>query len=339
MENKKHIPQKTNQHDDLEYLSSVAFDTFGFDDKDLESITNRIDSKITKPNLYSTIFISVLCGLLIGITGVFVWYQKNKNHPSVYQNLFEEKTALSLNNHINKNDTLFPEIKTDLKKPVEHYSSNHEITEPLLPIETSTENIPNIPPTINLEEEKHAEEIRFQFIPNAPVLFINDLKVTNYQLYYFKNNSELILNKSSGLSAEYENKANVSANFTGNINKTLAHKLIRRAMKAFYANRFINCIEDLDQLYKYNKDDANAQFYLGSCYFQLKKYALAKTYFTKNIDNSNNIFHQESEFYLALSLLNLNDDENAKEQLQTIVKNNGFYSLRAKEALEKWKLD
>ncbi len=337
MTNKKHTQNNNQSNDDLDYLSSVAFDNFGFDDNDLEDITKRIDSETnnTKTNLYSTIFISVLCGLLIGVTCVFVWYQKSKNHPSVYQNLLEEKTQLSLHNTVSKNDTIFPELKSNSEKTIEHFTSNHEIPEPILHTESTVENIPTINPIINLEEEKHEEEIHFQFIPNAPVLFISNLKVTNYQSYYFKNNQELNLMESSGLSAEYENKTSAKSTFIDQVNKTLAHKLIRSSMKAFYTNHFVNCIEDLTQLYNYNKDDANAQFYLGMCYFQLKKYALAKTYFTKNIDNQNNIFHQESEFYLALSLLNLNEEETAKQQLQTIVNNKGFYSLRAKEVLEK----
>ncbi len=337
MANKKHIQPNNQGQDDLEYLSQLAFDAFGFEDKDVDAITKRIDAKtnVTKNNVYTTILISVLCGLLIGITVVFGWFQKNKNHPSVYQNLFDEKTQRSLNNSVSKNDTLFPENKLMPKTIPEHFNSNHEISEPILPTETTTENIMAINPKVSLTEDKHEEDLLFEFIPNAPVLFISNLKVTNYQSYYFKNNTELNLNETTGLSAEYENKTSVKNTFIDQVNKTLAHKLIRQAMKSFSTNRFINCIDDLTLLYNYNKDDANAQFYLGMCYFQLHQYALAKLYFTKNIDNQNNIFHQESEFYLALSLLNLNDTETATQQLQTIVNNKGFYYLRAKNYLEK----
>jgi tetratricopeptide (TPR) repeat protein len=94
-------------------------------------------------------------------------------------------------------------------------------------------------------------------------------------------------------------------------------------------------IEELTMLYDFNHDDANAQFYLGMSYYQLGKYNVAKNFFQKNLDNINNIFHQESEFYQALCLLNLKQNEEAVKQLQIIVNNKGFYSVRAKEVLDK----
>ena len=71
------------------------------------------------------------------------------------------------------------------------------------------------------------------------------------------------------------------------------------------------------------------------CYYQLGKYAAAQIYFQKNLDNVNNIFHQESEFYQALSLLNMKQNDEACVQLKRILSNNGFYAARAQETLNK----
>ena len=73
------------------------------------------------------------------------------------------------------------------------------------------------------------------------------------------------------------------------------------------------------------------------CYFQLNKFAIANTYFQKNLDNVNNIFHQESEYYQALCLINTKQVDEAIKQLKIIVTNKGFYSVRAQETLSKIK--
>jgi tetratricopeptide (TPR) repeat protein len=89
----------------------------------------------------------------------------------------------------------------------------------------------------------------------------------------------------------------------------------------------------LTLLYNFNNNDANAQFYLGMANYQLGKYSYAINFFNKNLDNENNIFHQESEFYIALCYLNSNEKEKGMALLNSIIENKGFYSQRAKETL------
>jgi len=49
----------------------------------------------------------------------------------------------------------------------------------------------------------------------------------------------------------------------------------------------------------------------------------------------NNVFHQESEYYQALCLLSMQQENEARQIFQTIINNKGFYSNRAKEIMEK----
>ena len=184
-------------------------------------------------------------------------------------------------------------------------------------------------------ETEDNQELILQFIPNAPVVFINNMKVTNYRLYYFKRNEGINLAINTGVSAQYENSSNIERAILSKNSAYFAHKIIQRAMRLFDSKDYTGCIEELNLLYDYNKDDANTQFYLGLCYYQLGKYTLAQSFFNKNLDNAINIFHQESEFYEALCLLKTNQTELAKAQLQRIVVNKGFYCDRAKEILQK----
>ena len=326
----KQALEKNMQQDDLSYLSSIAFEQFKVSDSEITNLNVLIDKKTSSSSSFNTIFISLLCGLLIGISVFFVIFQKSKNHPSVYQSIEEEQAANSLNNTIKQTDTVFPVIEP---KVIEHYNTIAEKIEET-PIAEMPETLPIKSVDLPAIEDKE-EDIVFAFTPNAPVMFISNLKVTNYRMYYFKQSEAIDLSINTGVSAQYGSKADIERPVMNSSNTYLAHKVIAQAMRLFNSKNIVSCIDELTILYNYNKDDANAQFYLGMCYYQLNKYAAANAYFQKNLDNVNNIFHQESEFYQALCLLNIKQTDEATKQLQTIANNKGFYSERAKETLSK----
>lgn len=328
----QHSLEKSMQETDLSYLSAVAFEQFGVSVDEIDALNKKIDNKTKgSSGSFNTVFVSVLCGLLIGVSVFFVIFQKSKNHPSVYQSIDEEKAALKLENNIADNDTVFPKIET---KEIEHFNTIVDHVEEIKTPEV-LEPLPSQPLNISLPEKEEEEDIVFQFTPNAPIVFIHNMKVTNYRMYYFKNSYAIDLNTNMGTPAQYGSQADIETAYLHKSNSYLAHKIIKQAMRFFNSKNISNCIEELTMLYDYNQDDANAQFYLGMCYYQLGKYAIAKNFFQKNLDNINNIFHQESEYYQALSLLNLKQTDEANKQLQYIVNNKGFYSARAKEVLDK----
>jgi tetratricopeptide (TPR) repeat protein len=325
--------EKKMQQDELSYLSSVAFEQFKVSNAEIDRLNLLVDKKAGKSfTSFNTIFISLLCGLFIGISVFFVIFQKSKTHPSVFQSIEEENnSAKKLNNTVSSTDTVFPEHTP--QPVIEHYNTIADHVE-----ETKTVEMPEILPVKTPalpEPEKMEEDIIFRFIPNAPVMFISNLKVTNYRLYYFKRNEAIDLSVNTGLSAQYENNASVEHIALSKSGAYQAHRIIQKAMRLFSSKHIANCIEELNLLYNFNNDDANAQFYLGMCYFQTGKYNFAQNYFQKNLDNENNIFHQESEFYLAMCLLNLKQTDKALEQLQKIVTTKGFYAARAQEVLNK----
>lgn len=330
----KHFEKKL-QIDDLSYLSSIAFEQFKVNDSEINELKLRIDKKTYRKSYsFNTIFISVLCGLFIGISIFFILFQKSKIHPSVFQIFNTTPPEIKLENKINSNDTVFPAIPN---KSTEHYQTivNNAIEEQ--DIANDPQTLPSKPLSLDVPEINTNDDILYQFTPNAPVIFIHNLKVTNYRLYYFNHQSAINLSVSNGLSAQYGSNSDIERTSLTRSNSYYAHKMIQKAMNLFSSKHIDNCIEELTMLYEFNHDDANAQFYLGMCYFQIGKYGIAKNYFQKNLDNINNIFHQESEFYQALCLLNLKQTQDANAQLQTIINNKGFYSARAKETLEKQK--
>ncbi len=333
MNTDKHIG-KQNEIDDLSYLSSVAFEKFEVSDSEIDFLKAKIDKKVGFSGGQSTsIVVSILIGLFIGISVFFVIFQKQKNHPSINNMNEFEHSNMSLNNLIAKTDTVFPDIKVTTKNVInEHYASlaNNQVE---LNIIESPEHLE--PKALALEEIKAPEnnDIIFEFIPNAPIIFIKNLKITNYRSYYFKHNEAVNLSINAGLSAQYENNSSIEKNAISKSNAYLAHKIIQNAMWLFYTKKISTCIEELTLLYNYNTDDANAQFYLGMCYYQLGKYTNAVNFFSKNLDNENNVFHQESDFYQALCYISTNEKEKGAVLLNSIIENKGFYSTRAKETL------
>jgi tetratricopeptide (TPR) repeat protein len=326
--------EKLNQTDDLSYLASVAFETFQVSDLEIDFLKTKIDKKVGfSGGQFSAIFISVLTGLFIGISVFFVIFQRQKNHPSI-NNLNEiSQNDKSLNNLILKTDTVFLVNETEKVVDVkEHFTSiaNNQAESVLV---ESPEHIE--PKTLLLDDSKMTEnnDIIFEFIPNAPVVFISNLKVTNYRSYYFKHNEVVDLSVNTGLSAQYENNSKIEKTNLSKSNAYLAHKIIQNAMWLFSTKKIANCIEELTLLYNFNNNDANAQFYLGMANYQLGKYNYAINFFKKNLDNENNIFHQESDFYLALCYINGGEKEKGTILLNSIIENKGFYCQRAKETL------
>lgn len=331
--------EKQLQQDDLHYMSSVAFEEFDVSAEEIVKLTKRMNkhSAVPKYNLFQTVFISAMCGLLIGVSVFFVIFHKNQNHPSVWQIIEAEEsaTAKSLHNSIKAGDTLFPIVETK-PQTIEHFRTTENQMEEIT-IAEPPDMLSTLSSSLSTEDKTEDKDIVLQFIPNAPVIFIHQLKVTNYKAYYFKQNQTIDLGELSGLSAQYESHANIETNQLRRSNAYLANKIIQNAMRLFNSKKYANCIEELMLLYNYNKDDANAQFYLGMCFYLSNKYSVAQHYFQQNLDNQNNIFHQESEFYQALCFLNTHQKEKAFEQLKQIIANKGFYSTRAQEVLDKQK--
>ncbi len=330
--------QKAMQQDELSYLSGLAFEQFDVGKEELEKLNARIDKRAGgKGSYFQAVLISLFCGLFIGISIFFVLFHKSQTHPSVFQAIEPEKPKEALN-AVSSTDTVFPETVLALPpKEEEHYTSTvNQALEPAVVMEAPE---PMSIKAIDLPETApdKEEDIILSFSPNAPVIFISNLKVTNYRLYYFKQNESIDLSINTGVAAQYESKAHVENIYINRSESFLAHKIIMRAMKLFSGRHYTNCMEELSMLYEFNKNDANAQFYLGMCHYLTGKYSTALLYFQKNLDNENNIFHQESDFYQAMCFLQTRQNDKGVAQLQSIVNAKGFYSERAQEVLSKQK--
>ena len=149
-----------------------------------------------------------------------------------------------------------------------------------------------------------------ELLPNAPSIYLYDLKVTEYQKLYYQPDGNALT-----------------------VNDTAVPALINQAMKNFYNQHFDITITKLKPLLVINKDDPNALFYTGVAYYYQKNYPQAIIMLNR-IDNlSNNAFKQDAYWYKALCFIDLQKKDEAKTLLQHIVDTQGFYTEEAKKQL------
>jgi tetratricopeptide (TPR) repeat protein len=71
----------------------------------------------------------------------------------------------------------------------------------------------------------------------------------------------------------------------------------------------------------------------GVANFEVKRYPEAKQSFVKVIDNKDNMYIDQAQWYLALCYLNTNDTEKAKQLFEIIGKEDGIYRNDAKKII------
>jgi tetratricopeptide (TPR) repeat protein len=88
-----------------------------------------------------------------------------------------------------------------------------------------------------------------------------------------------------------------------------------------------------NKVLKSKPEDMQTVLLIGVSNFEEKKYPEAKQTFGKVIDNKNNLFIDQAQWYLALCYLNTNENEKAKQLFSIIAKDNGIYKKEANKII------
>lgn len=326
------------QKDSFSYLTSIAAEEFSISEHDIENLKQKIDQKTTPGGRGQGAFVGLMMGLLIGLSIFFVLFNKSKIHPSVRQwfNETSNDSLLSLNNPVSTSDTIFPVIQQNTSPyQTEHFTTMHNDLRSV-----NYEKLDNMQPKdiqVQLPVADHVEDeqdLVLKFAPNAPVVFIHDLKITNYSLYYGDKTQKSI---DDGIPAQFDNKKekDLITKLQEKAEAGFAGKQIKEAMRQFSKGQYSACIHAMKPLLDIHPADVNALFYTGMSFYYLNNDAQSVLYFDKVLADDNNIFHQEAEFYKALSLMRSNKTEEAKDLFLNIEKAKGFYSQRASDMLKK----
>lgn len=176
------------------------------------------------------------------------------------------------------------------------------------------------------------DERRIKFIINSPVMYIHELKVSDYRRLYFKKDRYVNLN-GNGLSADQAVPSPEPASHLRQEAPVYLHEQLAEALGAIRKGQYDVASVKLLDLETYTKNDINCNFYLGLCFYYRKNYAKAVERFDACVHDLNNAFLQESEYYKALALLELGKTEEAVALLRRIADDGEFYAGKARTVL------
>ncbi len=334
----KHQPSA----DDFDYLANKGFEKTPFSEADLEDIQQRIDKKVgsTRTNIPKGRIITAIALLS---TATVLWYTlyygngaKNKTpdpHTAITSETPGAAEQTVVTDSVVKNEpTISISKKENTVYPKEHFTKENtgvHFTQDISPEILPSHNITNIETTNELPTQKQVLEL----LPNAPVIYLFNLKVSDYQQLYFKKNEPFNI-KNGGLSSDYENITGYKSVKNKEEPVYTADMVLKDALVAFNKQDYPKSISLFSILLELNKKDVNALFYSALSFYHNNNHPKALAFLDKVLDNENNVFDQEAEWYKAQALLKTNNKEAALELLLKINSRKGFYSDKAADKLK-----
>ena len=326
--------EKILSADDMNYLAAKGFEKTNNVSADKDELISRIDSKTFSSINLNAIFIG---GIIVVVFTTFfcllIKPEKNKKAGPRLKNTQTEQTTIFSYPKTNifisagQKDYSFKNEKTS-KFPKEHFSIKNR--EELSYSQEEDKELVNITTNhITSIASENNTYVNLEQLPNAPIIYINSFAITNYHIYYFKNNTFQLLN--GGVDPQYSDGSSFKSNRVEIIegDKTTADQVVREAIDYFSQQKYAECIASFDLLLKINKEDVNAFFYSGMSYFYTEKNERAISFFDKVLESENNIFHQEAAYYKSNALLAQGKTLEARALLAKIIDAKGFYANRS----------
>jgi hypothetical protein len=312
---------------DLEQIAQMGYTEFPDAQHDVDALKKNIKAR-AQGNLFSgATFLSLTIALFLGITYFFMIYNSPELFPSRFENL-AQKTKQNIIKEINL-DTIA--ITAKIKKtPADKFSEPAHLDTSLLFGKAEQLDIIN---EISVGKNMDPADADLKFSPNAPYIYLYDLKIANYNGYYFKTPKRIMVQ--GGLDANRDSKSSQEPLTQTPYQEYYLHEVIKDAMRSYKEGKFSACISKLDLVSEFSKNDVNCDFYKGMSYFNLGNNAQAYTYLSSALSNNINVFMEEAGFYKAMAASKLGKNAEAKEMLSAIAGNKGFYAKKAEEFLGK----
>lgn len=187
-------------------------------------------------------------------------------------------------------------------------------------------------------EEELVEEIELTKEYRSTITY-SDHKVVDYidefQQQYDLN--QVIETKTESVSAGFATKDDMKKaekeREEGKVEITYKATL-QKAMAYYKTKNYVMALDEFNVILKEHPEEVNALFYGGLSYYHLDKNTEALNKLDKVLVNKKTEFNQEAKWYKALTLIELKQTDKAKNLLQQIVTENGFYKANAEERLK-----
>lgn len=313
-----------------------GFTVAPFDSSDLVAIHREIDSRVNataaSPLTLSQFFIVFIS--FLSIVGVYLVSNLESNNKESI-NRVTIPLALTINNEYHETQKSSQEEISSLAKTVKkivNVVQFKNFDRKITPVEQLDLLQPLSAETVVPEGVVDEMTIAPHFNPN--VIYIYDLKITDYsKLYFFHASSDNNLFKTHTPPSKENEKS--AANDLG-IEKQFipVDRILKEGLAAFNKQQFGFAHEKFNQLLEYNPNDVNAKFYSALACYNMNRIEKAKLLLKDVMANQNDAFYPEAQWYAALLELKNGNKALAKEQLELIVSEKGFYSKRAEEKLK-----
>ncbi len=172
---------------------------------------------------------------------------------------------------------------------------------------------------------------------NDQTITLSNYKVVDYTEEYQKEYDlkQVVETKSVSADFETQQEAAEAERELDEITVEITYKAtLEKAMVYYKAKKYVLAIEQFDVILNEHPNEVNGLFYGGLSNYHLQRYVKASNKFDKVLTNPKTQFHQEAEWYKALTLIELNKITEAKKLLQKIIAGSGFYKTKAEEQLK-----
>ena len=310
-----------------------GFTAIPFSFSDVDAIHNQIDVKTNATHTNPLTFARVTI-VVISLASIFGFYLfANSFSENETKIISEQKSNLFLNSSPRINSTNFLNENKSENKVRSVKKIKEVLNKPFFKNSIPVESVKSInvqlpEPTINNKYDINTETV------NADVIYIYNLKVTEYSRLYFyqkKNPFEM-----KGYTPSSKENKNASGDFIeSDIVQTIAaDRVLKKGLECFARGKYSKAIAEFNLLLDANSDDVNSLFYSAVSYYQIRKYNLAAKNLESLLENDNNVFYPEAKWNLALVNIEMGNKSIAKQLLQDISSEKGFYAMKAEAKLK-----
>lgn len=302
---------------------------FGSDEAD--AIHHQLDLKVNATHANPLTFVQafVACILVASIFGFYHFV--NSFEPEKQKAVLPEKNQPFVQQVIEKILPIKESESTshlELSAPVvvNHEEYVEKNTIPVEPIKSITPDF--IPVSVK------TAEVVIEPTYNSDIIYIYDLKVTNYNALYFNHQTNPFEIK--GHTPPYKENKESENNFAQKETEEIiaADKILKSGLWYFNKGKYTKAATEFQLLLEVNPKDVNSLFYSAVCYYNIGKYDRTIKNLEAVLNLENNTFHPEAKWNLALANLKVGEKDKAKQLLMDIVNEKGFYSKRAGEKLK-----
>jgi tetratricopeptide (TPR) repeat protein len=178
----------------------------------------------------------------------------------------------------------------------------------------------------NKSAKKVTQKSRKSQILRSAAVFTGIILLGSIFLFHGRNdNRELIFDK------YYKSYESLSATRSA---LPEVSSIYSEAMNYYNNHDYVNAAQSLEKLLSKDQENIEYRFQLANSYMGMQSYPEAGKSYLKVIEDNNNLFIEDAQWYLALCYYMTNDDAKAKSQLDLIAASESRYKKDARKLLK-----